>query len=335
MGNPLFAALAALFALAVFGVLKLVGNDFLFYAGYIVLQYVVLSTAWNILGGYCGYVNFGTGAFFAVGAYTTVALHRLPNYAERNLSPEIADAIAMVLPLPLPALILLGGLVSGALGLFMGALTLRLRGVFFAIATLAMSIMLYTIVTNWDFVGGSRGATIMRGMTTEMFALPYIEYLFVLMLSLAAAGILLARGIERSRFGLGLASVRDDEQAAEAAGVPTLRLKLICTTISGALMGTAGASFPYYVSYVEPNSTFSLIYAVNAIAMPMLGGTTWWLGPLLGSVILGALQQAAAVTISAEASLLLVGVVLVLSVILAPNGMLGWFSGWRSGARKP
>jgi len=142
---------------------------------------------------------------------------------------------------------------------------------------------------------------------------------------LAAISIIIARGIERSTFGYGLASIRDDELAAEAAGVPTLRLKLACTAISGALMGMAGAPFPYYVGYVEPASTFSLIYAVNAIAMPMVGGTAGWLGPLLGSLTLGSLQQIASVTISSEASLLLIGVILVAFVVLAPRGMLGWF----------
>ena len=108
------------------------------------LQYVVLSTAWNILGGYCGYVNFGSAAFFALGAYSTVALHKL-------------------FPLPIPLLmVIIGGLVSGIVGLGMGYLTLRLRGAFFAIATLALAVVLQTLIVNWDYVGGSRGAYIIR-----------------------------------------------------------------------------------------------------------------------------------------------------------------------------
>ncbi|MDT2024501.1 branched-chain amino acid ABC transporter permease [Methylocella sp. CPCC 101449] len=325
MRMPLFSLLALIVAAALFAAFLAIGNEYLFFAGYVVVQYVVIATAWNILGGYCGYVNFGTGAFFAVGAYATVALHKLPNYSENNFPPVVAEMIAAIFPLPIPILILVGGLLSGIIGLLMGYLTLRLRGVFFAIATLALAVVLQTLVVNWDYVGGSRGATILRPQTTSLFGMDYIHYLFGLMLLLAAIGIIIARGIERSTFGYGLASIRDDELAAEAAGVPTLRLKLACTAISGALMGMAGAPFPYYVGYVEPNSTFSLIYAVNAIAMPMVGGTAGWLGPLLGSLTLGTLQQIASVTISSEASLLLIGVILVAFVVLAPRGMLGWF----------
>ena len=119
------------------------GNEYYFFAGYVVLQYVVLSTAWNILGGYCGYVNFGSAAFFALGAYSTVAMHKL-------------------VPVPIPVLVIIGGVVSGVVGLGMGYLTLRLRGAFFAIATLALAVVLQTLIVNWDFVGGSRGAYIIR-----------------------------------------------------------------------------------------------------------------------------------------------------------------------------
>jgi len=132
-----------------------------------------------------------------------------------------------------------------------------------------------------------------------------------------------ARVIERSRLGYGFAAIRDDEQAAEASGVPTLRLKLLATVLSGAFMGMAGAPFPYYVTYLDPASAFSLTYAVNSIAMPLIGGTASWLGPVIGAVLLGTLQQVATVTISSALNLLLVGVLLVLFVVLAPNGIIG------------
>src|SRR5712664_2896750 len=125
--------------------------------------------------------------------------------------------------------------------------------------------------------------------------------------------------IERSQLGYGFATIRDDELAAEASGVPTLKLKLIATTISGALMGMAGAPFPYYIGYVQPQSAFALDYAVNSIAMPMIGGTTSWIGPLIGAILLGTLQQVATVSISSELSLLIVGLLLVGFVIIAPN----------------
>src|SRR5438132_8533195 len=118
-------------------------NAYVYFAGYVILQYVVIATAWNILGGYAGYVNFGTPAFFGLGAYTAIFLIE-------------------ALKAPLPVLILAGGVVSGLLGLGIGYLTLRLKGVFFSIATFALSVVLQTLIINWDYVGGAKGVTIIR-----------------------------------------------------------------------------------------------------------------------------------------------------------------------------
>jgi branched-chain amino acid transport system permease protein len=277
-------------------------NPYLYFAGYVILQYVVIATAWNILGGYAGYVNFGTPAFFALGAYTAVFL------------------VQTVRP-PLPLLILAGGLVSALLGLGIGYLTLRLRGVFFSIATLALAIVLQTVIINWEFVGGSRGLSVIRPSGPPFGN--YVTFLFTVMVGLAVGSVLVARFIERSWIGRGLAALRDNEEAAECMGVPTLRLKLFATTVSGFLLGVAGAPFPYYVTFVEPNSAFAIDYAVNALAMPMIGGTTSWVGPVIGAVLLGSAQQLATVTISSEMNLFIVGVVLVAFVVLAPEGILG------------
>jgi branched-chain amino acid transport system permease protein len=307
--TPLFLLIWLLVSAVVFGASILLDNDYVFFAGYVVLQYVVLGTAWNILGGYCGYVNFGSAAFFALGAYSSVAIYRFVTDNE-------------FYNLPIPALMLIGGVVSGIVGFGMGYLTLRLRGAFFAIATLALAVVLQTLVVNWDYVGGSRGAYIIRPEQIEPIG-NYIRYLFLMMMLLAVAAITIARLIEHSRLGYGFASIRDDELAAEASGVPTLRLKLIATTLSGALMGMAGAPFPYYIGYLQPSSTFGLDYAVNSIAMPLIGGTTSWVGPLVGALLLGSLQQIATVTISSAVNLLIVGFLLVIFVIIAPNGIVG------------
>jgi branched-chain amino acid transport system permease protein len=308
--TSLFLVICLAVAALVFAGAVAVGNDYVFFAGYVILQYVVLSTAWNILGGYCGYVNFGSAAFFALGAYSTVAIYKLIG---ANDLPHIV---------PMPVLMLVGGVVSGVVGFGMGYLTLRLRGAFFAIATLALAVVLQTLIVNWDFVGGSRGAYILRPEEVPLIG-SYIKYLFLVMLLLAVGSLVIARLIERSRLGYGFATIRDDELAAEACGVPTLKLKLIATTISGALMGMAGAPFPYYIGYLQPSSTFGLDYAVNSIAMPLIGGTTSWVGPLIGTILLGSLQQIATVTISSAVNLLLVGVILVVFVIVAPNGVIG------------
>jgi len=300
-----FAAAIGVAALA-FAVASLIGNDYVFFAGYTVVQFIVLATAWNILGGYCGYVNFGTAAFFALGAYTTVFFHK-------------------AYPLPIPLLLVFAAAVSGLVGLCAGYLTLRLRGAFFSIATLALAVVLQTFVVNWDYVGGSRGAYVIHPDSIGVFGfeLGYIRYLCLIMLLLAAVAVAIARIIERAKLGYGFAAIRDDELAAEASGVPTLKLKLIAATLSGALMGMAGAPFPYYTGYVEPTSTFGLAYAVNAIAMPLIGGTDVWFGPVIGALLIGTLMQIATVTISSAVNLLLVGALLVGFVILAPNGVVG------------
>jgi branched-chain amino acid transport system permease protein len=298
-----FLGLVVLAAGALFAAMRAAGNDYVFYAGYTVLEYVVLACAWNILGGYVGYVNFGVAAFLAVGAYAGVAL----------------DKIA---PVPLPVMMLAGGVTAGLVGLGTGYLTLRLRGIFFAIATLALTVVLQTLITNWDFVGGSAGVYAIRPKHIPVFG-SYIEYMTFLMLALAVVVVAVSRAIETSGLGLGFVAIRDDEVAAEATGVPTLRLKLIATTLSGAFMGMAGAPLPYYVTFLEPSSAFNLSYAVNSIAMPLIGGTTAWFGPVLGALLLGIAQQILTVTISSEVNLLVVGLLLIGFVVLAPQGLIG------------
>jgi branched-chain amino acid transport system permease protein len=289
-------------AAVVFG-LDQAGTDYAFLAAYTILQFVALATAWNILGGYAGYVNFGVAGFFAVGVYTSVIIYKTLHW-------------------PLVATIPLAAAVAGLLGLGMGYLTLRLRGVFFSIATLAFSVVLNTLVVNWPFVGGSRGVYVIHPASMAFFG-SYARYLMVVMLILAVGSVLIARMIERSWVGNGLAALKDDEMAAECAGVPSLRLKLFATTVSGALLGAVGAPFPFFITYVDPTSAFSLTIAVNAIAMPLIGGTATWTGPVIGALLLGSLQQVATVTISSALSLLIVGVLLVVFITVAPNGIVG------------
>ena len=319
---PLFTVLAVVVALAVFMLLRMPNIEYLFVAGYTIVQYIVLATAWNILGGYCGYVNFGSAAFFAMGAYSTVALATFGNQIDEMVPESLAPFFHLIFPLPIPVLIVFGGIVSGIVGFGTGYLTLRLRGAFFAIATLALSVVLATLVVNWDFVGGSGGAYVVRPGEFPLLG-SYVQYLFLLMLALAVIAVVAARTIERSRLGYGFAAIRDDELAAEASGVPTLRLKLVATTLSGALMGMAGAPFPYYIGYLQPAGVFGLEYAVNSIAMPLIGGTTSWIGPVIGTILLGTLQQVTTVTISSAVNVLIVGVLLIAFVIIAPNGIVG------------
>jgi branched-chain amino acid transport system permease protein len=280
-------------------------NEYFFYAAFVVLQFMVLATAWNILGGYAGYVNFGTAAFFAIGAYTAVVLFK---WLGAPLALQIAGA----------------ALVSGLLGFGVGLLTLRLRGIFFAIATVAVIFILETVMVNWRYVGGATGLQLLRPDVIAPFA-SYTRMLFVVMALLALAAVSVARYVQTSWIGRGLRAIRDSEEAAECSGVPTLKLKLFACTVSGALMGAAGAPMPMYLSFIEPASSFSLNYSVSALAMPMIGGTAHWIGPVLGALLLGSIQQIVTVTISNEINVLVVGVLLVLFVVLAPDGVLGLF----------
>ncbi len=301
-GIIFWATVALIFLVGVLST-KIFENAFFFFAGYAILQATIMAVAWNILGGFTGYVNFGSAGFFAIGAYTSVAL-------AQALEPP------MIVPL------LVAALIGGLVGLGTGYLTLRLRGVYFAIATLAMAIVFETFVTNWSYVGGATGAYIVTPQTALFFD-TYIEFLFALMLLLALTAIAIARYLKISRIGQGLAAIRDDEVAAECTGVPTLRLKLVSTTTMGALMAIAGVPYPFFVTYVDPLSAFNLTIAVNAIAMPMIGGTGTWFGPVVGALLLGSIQEIATVTISSAANVLIVGILLVVFIMVAPQGIVG------------
>jgi branched-chain amino acid transport system permease protein len=285
-------------------------SEYYFLAAYTILQFVVLGTAWNILGGYGGYINFGTAGFFAIGCYTTVVLIKLG-------------------PMPLPVSMAAAAAAAALIGLGTGYLTLRLRGVYFSIATLALAIVLQTLVINWTFVGGARGIYVIRPAVTGIFS-TYVQLILVVMIGLTTMSLLVARAVERSWIGIGLAAIRDDEGAAETCGVPSLRLKLIATTLSGALMGLAGSLFPYFVTYVDPATAFGLPLAVNSIAMPLVGGTATWWGPVVGALLLGSTQQILTVTISSAANLFIVGLLLVGFLIVAPRGVVGLVRDWQA-----
>jgi branched-chain amino acid transport system permease protein len=282
---------------------KLISNPYYFYAGYVVLQYVVIATGWNILGGYAGYTNFGASAFFGAGAYTGAVLFNafeLPIYVQ-----------------------ILGAAVMGMLlGIATGYLTLRIQGVYFAIATVALVIVLETIVHNVEYLGGASGVPVFAPPPPQWFG-GQTQFVFCVMLALAIGAVVLARWLEVSWVGRGLRAIRASEPAAESCGVPTLRLKLLACALSGGVMAAAGAPYSTYTSYLDPVSAFGLIIGLNALAMPLIGGTRSWLGPVIGALLLASVQQIATVTISSEYNILAVGLVLIAFVVAAPDGLLG------------
>jgi branched-chain amino acid transport system permease protein len=294
---------AALFLAAAMLMTQVIRNEYPFFAAYVILQFVVLAVAWSILGGYAGYVNFGTSAFFGVGVYTAVFLFKA---MDAPLAVQIGAA----------------AIVGAVLGLAVGALTLRMQGIFFSIATIALTIIIETSVTNWRFVGGAAGIQLQRPPVMAPFG-SYVQMLFVVQALLVVLAVAIARYIQNSWIGRGLQALKDDELAAECSGVPTLRLKLLACVVSGALMCAAGAPAAMYLQYADPSSAFNLNYSVSVLAMSLIGGTAHWAGPVLGAILLGATQQALAVTISSEVNVLVLGVLLIVFVVAAPEGLIG------------
>ena len=172
LGAAIFIAIAVTMAVVV-------RNEHVFFACYVILQFVVLATAWNILGGYAGYVNFGTSAFFGIGVYTAVFLYKLTG-------------------VPLLVQMLAAATVGAALGFGLGLVTLRLRGIFFSIATVAATIIAETLMTNWKYVGGATGVQVLRPPVTAPFD-SYIKMLFVVAAILVVIAIALARYVQNSK----------------------------------------------------------------------------------------------------------------------------------------
>ncbi len=293
----------AAFLAAALVMTQVVRNEYPFFAGYVILQFIVLSTAWSILGGSAGYVNFGTNAFFGVGVYTAVFLTK---------------AFGAPLFVQILAAAVVGALLGGAVGL----LTLRMRGIYFSIATIALAIIIETLVINWRYVGGAAGIQLQTPPVMAPFD-TYVKLLFAVQALLVVISIATARGIQNSRVGRGLTALKDDELAAECSGVPTLRLKVLACVISGALMAAGGAPSAMYLQYAVPASAFNLDISVSVLAMSLIGGTADWTGPVFGAILLGVTQQWLAVNISSEINLLVLGVMLVLFVVVAPKGLLG------------
>src|SRR5262249_450516 len=183
-------------------------------------------------------------------------------------------------------------------------------------------VVLEAAVYNTSYLGGAAGLPLLFPPPLAWFG-GQPQYVFFVMLVLAVLAVVAARWIEISWVGRSLRAIRASEPAAECSGVPTLKLKLLACALSGGIMSMAGAPYPTYSAYVDPVSAFGLITGLNALAMPLIGGTESWLGPVIGAVLLASLQQIAMVTISSEYNILAVGVVLIAFVALAPDGLLG------------
>jgi branched-chain amino acid transport system permease protein len=272
---------------------------------YLVLHWIVLATSWNILSGYSGYFSFGHGAFYGAGVYTTAVL---------------AGTFGVPFLWTLPA----AGLVAALLGVGLGAVVFRVRrvrGELFALLTLAVTFVLATIVQNTPIDGGP-------GVYLSAVAVPALApsasgAFYLIALTLAVITLVLARTIARSRLGLGLFAIHDDEDAAEVMGVPTYRYKLAAFGISCALAGVAGGVQALFVSYVTAGSTFNITVPLTVVLMCVLGGTRHWAGPALGAAAITLLLYASTAADQAVAGKAITGAILVAAVLFMPEGILG------------
>jgi branched-chain amino acid transport system permease protein len=271
---------------------------------YLMLSWIVLATSWNILCGYTGYFSFGHGAFFGAGIYTTSTL--LARYDWPFLWT-------------LPA----AALVAALLGVALGAVVFRVRGVrgeVFALLTLAVTFVIGTIVVNTPIDGG-------QGVSLSAVPLPALgptpaSTFYLLALVAATGSLLVAWGIAISRFGAGLFAIHDDEDAAEVIGVPTYRYKLVAFAISCALAGAAGGIQALFLSYVTAGDVFTIAVPLTVVLMSVLGGTRHWAGPAVGAVAITALLYSFTAADHAIAGKAATGVVLIAAILFMPQGIL-------------
>jgi len=308
--------LAAAAALALVPALKLPAfyETFL----YLICFWVSLATSWNILSGYAGYFSFGHAAFFGAGVYTTATL---------------AATLGVPFLWTLPA----AGLVATLLGTGIAAVVFRVRGVrgeLFGLLTLAITFVLSTIALNTKIDGGP-GVFLAAVPIPTLFGTPATT-LYHLSLLVALFSIVAALTIYRSRWGMGLFAIRDDEDVAEVLGVPTYRYKLVAFALSCFIAGLVGGIHAMFVTYVTVAETFSIGLAVDAIMMAALGGTRFWYGPAIGAVIVTALTQSLTGGDSAILNRALIGAILIAVIVFLPDGVAGGLSRWgRRAATKP
>jgi branched-chain amino acid transport system permease protein len=291
--------------LALAAVPVLTGSIYLMHVLIVSFMFVVLAVSWNIIGGMTGYVSFGHVTFFALGAYLTAILYR-----DLGASPFLTAP--------------LGGVLAAAVAFCLGWVTLRLREDYFAIATLGLAFIFEVLAWNLPVTGGGSGIM----LTPPNFGIHLTKAVFYLcMWAVMVAAIATSWAIGRSRFGYGLASIREDEQAAEVMGVRAARLKRAAFMLSAFFPGVAGGLFSYYIAYIEPGTVFDHSISINVIIMSILGGVGTTLGPVLGAVILSLVSEVMNVTVVSEAKLVVYGAILVGAVLFLPQGILGRLRG--------
>jgi len=273
-------------------------NQYVIHLGIMTFLFITIAIGWNILGGYTGQISFGHASFFGVGAYTTAIL-----WLRLGMHP--------LLTIPL------GGLLAAAFGILWGYPLLRLRGYFFAIATIGVGEATRVLASFWEsLTGGSSGLTL---PVPKVFSkVPF----YYEMLTIAFLVFVLSVWICHSKFGLGLFAIKDDIDASETLGVNTPLYKILALALSGFIVGIGGSFYAQYIFYVEPGDVFSFEKSVNLILINIVGGVGTILGPVFGALIFLVLQEFVLVLFP-SLHLLVYGLLLVLIIIYQPNGLSG------------
>ncbi len=300
------AALLALLALAVLAGVPWYGSDVLVQFGINTLLLAVLAQGWNIIGGYAGYASFGNSVFYGLGSYgvaIAMAQWELPFAAGLALGAALAVVFAVVLGLPV----------------------LRLRGHYFAIATLALAQVMTAIVSNIGLAGQNIGLVLPPLNNDTLF--------YELALGLLALATLTVAWLTRSRFGFGLIAIRENEEGAAVMGVNTTLYKVAAFTISGVFSALAGGIHAYWITFLDPESAFDISLNVKMIIMAVFGGAGTVLGPVVGAFSLSAISELLSSEITSVAGLFF-GAVIVAAVVLMPRGLADLLrharkSGWR------
>ena len=271
---------------------------------YLVFHWVALATSWSLLSGYAGYFSFGHGAFFGAGMYTVA-----------TLTAGLGAPFLAALPV--------AAVVATLLSLGIGAVVFRvkrLRGELFGLLTLAITFVLATIVLNTRLDGGP-GVYLSNVPLPRLVASPTGTF-YLLALGLAVLTLAAAYTITSSRLGLGLFAIHDDEDVAEVEGVPTFAYKLVAFALSAGIAGVAGGIHAMYVSYLTVPDTFSITVPLYVVLMSVLGGARHWLGPAVGAALITASLYAFTGGQQAILGRAVVAFVLILIVLLLPEGLV-------------
>lgn len=262
----------------------------------LMLLSIVQAEAWNLLGGYTGQISFGHAAFFGIGAYTSTIL-----FLRAGLSPWVGMVI--------------GGILAAIVAWPLGWITFRLRGPYFSLSTLAVAEVIRVIAFNWHQVtGGGDGLNILSSPGSAR-AFYYAAF------ALATAALVVVMSVVRSRIGVYLMAIREDQDAAEAVGINTARFKVISLMISAFLVALAGSFFASYRLYINPELVLDVSVSLQMIFVTVAGGLGSLAGPVLGSVVLVPVSEYFR-GLSPVANLLIYGIFIVGIMLFLPGGLL-------------